>query len=233
MILKKSRIGGYFMKWEDLSEPWKRSFVQAWDAYNNGSIPIGAVLVDREGKVIVEGRNRVHEETAPINQICSNRLAHAEMNVLLQLESNDYQHMGEAAIFSTMEPCIQCFGAIILSKVKNIYFAALDDKLAGATTLKDKNGFIDSRKLLINGPYPVLGDIQMVLRTDFLLRFDAERAEDLIAAHEIDYPIGVALGRKCFQTNKLYQAKEELDVFPKLFDELAIEIQEMKKAHIS
>ncbi|WP_047985920.1 nucleoside deaminase [Ornithinibacillus californiensis] len=220
------------MRWEDLSEPWKRSFVQAWDAYNNGSIPIGAVLVDREGKVIIEGRNRVHEETAPINQICSNRLAHAEMNVLLQLESNDYQHLGEAGIYSTMEPCIQCFGAIILSKVKNIYFAALDDKLAGATTLKDKHGFIDSRKLVINGPYPVLGDIQMVLRTDFLLRYEADRAEDLIAAHAIDYPIGVALGRHYFQTNKLYEVKGKREAFPKFFDEMAVRIKEMEKAHI-
>jgi tRNA(adenine34) deaminase len=220
--------GNAIVKWNQLSEPWKRSFIQAWEAYCNGSIPIGAVLVNGQNEIVFEGRNRVHETTGPEKQICSNRLAHAEMNVLLQLEIEDYKKLGQASIYSTMEPCIQCFGAIILSKINNIYFAAIDDKLAGATTIEDKHGFIESRNLNIQGPYPVLGDIQIILRTDFLLRmFDTNRAEELIAAHEIDYPVAVAIGRKMFQMNRLQIVKDKQVAFSELFDELVTEIKEM------
>ena len=218
--------------WNDLTFPWQRSFIQAWEAYCNGSIPIGAVLVNQQGSIISEGRNRVFEADAPVKQISGNRLAHAEMNVLLQLDTEDNELLGKATIYSTMEPCIQCFGAIILSKVKNIYFAAMDDKLAGATTIKDQNGFINSKKLNINGPFPILGEVQMVLRTDFLLRmFDSERAEQLIAAHAIDYPIGVSIGRILFGNNRLQEVKQITDGFPLLFDELVKEIRQYKQAH--
>ncbi|WP_042148932.1 nucleoside deaminase [Paucisalibacillus sp. EB02] len=220
------------MRWSDLTTPWKRSFLQAWEAYCNGSIPIGSVLVNQQGEIVLEGRNRVLEGTAPVKQVFGNRLAHAEMNVLLQLNGKDYEEMSEATIYSTMEPCIQCFGAIILSKVRNICFAATDDKLAGATTIKDEHGFIESRNLNIRGPFPILGEVQMVLRTDFLLRtFTTERAEELIAAHAIDYPIGVSVGRTIFQLNTLQEVKNVSDGFPLLFDELVTKIKQVKQAH--
>lgn len=217
------------MRWCDLGEPWKRSFLQAWEAYCHGSIPIGAVLVNQDGEIMLEGRNRIHEKTAPAKQICSNRLAHAEMNVLLQLELSDYNLLEGAAIYSTMEPCIQCFGAIILSKIKQVYFAALDDKLAGGTTIKDQHGFIASRNIKVNGPHPILSEIQMILRTDFLLRYENARSAELIAAHAIDYPIGVSLGKDYFASNKLLYIKDEPNTFPKMFDEMVVDIRKMKE----
>ncbi|MGF7013856.1 nucleoside deaminase [Ornithinibacillus bavariensis] len=218
--------------WNELSEPWKRCFLQAWKAYCHGSIPIGAVLVDSEGEIFLEGRNRVHELTAPEGQLCDCRIAHAEMNVLVQVKTSDYEKLSGATIYSTMEPCIQCFGAIILSRIKNISFAAIDDKLAGATTLEDRHGFIKSRNLNIAGPFSHLGEIQIILRTDFLLRiFDSEYADPLIAAHEKDYPIGVALGRHYHRNNRLQVAKKETIPFGELFNEFSFDIKRAREGY--
>jgi tRNA(adenine34) deaminase len=212
-------------KWNDLEAPWKWCFLQAWESYCHGSIPIGAVLVNEKGEKLLEGRNRVHELTAPEGQLHDCRIAHAEMNLLIQMKTSDYDKLEGATIYSTMEPCIQCFGAIILSRIKNIKFAAIDDKLAGATTLEDKHGFIQSKNLHIDGPFSPLGDIQIILRTESLLRtFDAEDAERLIAAHEKDYPIGVAMGRHYHQNNRLQQAKKEDIPFGELFNEMTYDI---------
>jgi hypothetical protein len=72
--------------WNGLEEPWRVCLSLAWEAYGAGTIPVGAALVDAEGAVVAEGRNRVYEPAAPPRQLANSLLAHAEVNALLALD---------------------------------------------------------------------------------------------------------------------------------------------------
>lgn len=108
--------------WDMLSVPWQVAFTEAWESYCNGSIPIGAVLIDSLGNIISQERNRINETMAPDGHTCSNRLAHAEINVL-----------------------IQC--AIVMSGIRQVRYAASDPVAGGSNLNNANNDFIRSRKI--------------------------------------------------------------------------------------
>ena len=55
--------------WNDLSAEWKKTLEQAWIAFQHGSIPIGAIITDEEGNVLIAGRNETCEAHYP-NVLC-------------------------------------------------------------------------------------------------------------------------------------------------------------------
>lgn len=95
----------------------------AREAFDDGEVPIGAVVV-RDGKVIAGGRNR--------RENGKNALYHAELEAI----DNACKALGgwrlpRCDLFVTLEPCPMCAGAIINSRIENVYFGAYDKK-AGA-----------------------------------------------------------------------------------------------------
>ncbi len=53
--------------WNDLSKEWQKTFELAWIAFQNGSIPIGAMITDRSGNMIIAGRNETFERISLIH----------------------------------------------------------------------------------------------------------------------------------------------------------------------
>ena len=93
---------------------------QATYAESIGEVPIGAVIV-HEGKIIGKGYNR--RET---DNLAS---AHAEMMAIE--EANKYLknwRIEDSALFVTLEPCTMCSGAIVLSRINEVYYGAADLK---------------------------------------------------------------------------------------------------------
>lgn len=188
--------------WNSLSSAWKECFEQAWNSYCNSSFPIGAAITDENGDVISVGRNKVYEKATEEGQVCNNKIAHAEINAILKinnLETNTNRK--KYSIYSTMEPCALCFGAIVMSSIKNIHFAA-GDGLAGATNLINGNDYIAGKNILVNGPFKDLEIVQLVLKTDFVLRrgHDTER---ILTPWRIDCPTGVTIGEEWFKNGTL------------------------------
>jgi tRNA(Arg) A34 adenosine deaminase TadA len=72
------------MLWHTLSLPWQTAVSLAWDAYCAGSLPIGAVIVAEDGRIVAQGCNSIHE-TESSSPLQGSRLAHAEMNALVAL----------------------------------------------------------------------------------------------------------------------------------------------------
>jgi tRNA(adenine34) deaminase len=195
--------------WNKFSIPWQAAFTEAWESYCNGSIPIGAVLIDSLGNVVSQGRNRINESMAPEGQTCSNHLAHAEINVLLQLNIKDPNLDSKYTLYTTTEPCVLCFGAIVMSGIRRVRYAALDPIAGGSNLNNASNSFIQSREIDIQCVDKFLGNIQRVLRTDYLLRLDDKiKAESIIFSESIDYPEAVELGKRWYKSNKLIQAKQ-------------------------
>src|SRR5215212_11734861 len=92
----------------------------AEEAAAAGEIPIGAVVVDREGRIIGRGRNR-REEGDP--------LAHAEMLAIAEAARavGDWRLEGTTMVV-TLEPCAMCAGALVNARVERLLFATFDPK---------------------------------------------------------------------------------------------------------
>ncbi|MEN8211797.1 MAG: nucleoside deaminase [Thermodesulfobacteriota bacterium] len=101
---------------------------QAEKAFDRGEFPVGCVIVEA-GKVIAKGTRR---GTALDKKVFS-ETDHAEIRALKQLEAGSRPPVfGNLTLFSTMEPCLMCFGAILLSGIKTIVYA-YEDPMGGGT----------------------------------------------------------------------------------------------------
>jgi tRNA(adenine34) deaminase len=110
--------------WREAGEAWRAAFELAWEAFAAGTIPVGAVVTDADGTVLARGRNRITESSAPAGQIFGSRVAHAEINALVQLGMG--RRYFDCTLWTTLEPCAQCIGAAWLSTVGRVAFAAAD-----------------------------------------------------------------------------------------------------------
>lgn len=83
-------------------------------------VPIGCVIV-KDDKIIARGFN--HRENK--NMVCS----HAEIEAINKANKKlNSWRLENCDIYITLEPCIMCCGAIIQSRIKNIYYGAKDFK---------------------------------------------------------------------------------------------------------
>ena len=96
-------------------------------AYNEGEVPVGAVVV-YHGKIIGRGHNRVEALRDPT--------AHAEI-IAISAASNFLKNwrLKECILYVTLEPCIMCTGALILSRIEEIVYALPDEKFGGCVSL--------------------------------------------------------------------------------------------------
>lgn len=95
-------------------------------AGKHGDVPIGAVIV-HNGRVIARGENRV--------QLRGDPTQHAEIVAIrAACRKLGQKFLDECDIYVTLEPCAMCATAISLARIKNIYFAAHDEKGGGICT---------------------------------------------------------------------------------------------------
>ena len=111
----------------DQAQWMQEAFALAEEAAAAGEIPIGAVVVDRDGRIIGRGRNR-REEGDP--------LAHAEMLAIGQAAQavGDWRLDGTTMVV-TLEPCAMCAGALVNARVAKLVFGAYDPKAGYCGTL--------------------------------------------------------------------------------------------------
>ncbi len=91
---------------------------QAWKAFQNEEVPVGAVLVSGK-RVIAKGYNQV--------ELLKDATAHAEM-LCLTAGANamgDWRLL-DTTLYCTIEPCAMCAGAMLLSRVKTVVWGAPD-----------------------------------------------------------------------------------------------------------
>ena len=98
----------------------EEAFALAEEAASDGEIPVGAVVVDREGRIIGRGRNR-RESGDP--------LGHAELYAIRDAAQSigDWRLEG-TTMCVTLEPCAMCAGALVNARVERLVFAASDPK---------------------------------------------------------------------------------------------------------
>lgn len=101
--------------------PMALALAEAEAAAAAGEVPVGAVLVDRDGEVLARAGNRVECDRDPT--------AHAEMLVLRRAAALlGAPRLADCDLWVTLEPCAMCAGAIALARLRRLYFAAGDPK---------------------------------------------------------------------------------------------------------
>jgi tRNA(adenine34) deaminase len=98
----------------------KKALILAEEAEKEGEVPVGAVVVC-DGEIVGTGRNRRETE--------KNSLCHAEIEAIDNACKNlAGWRLFKCDLYVTLEPCPMCAGAIINSRIKNVYFGANDYK---------------------------------------------------------------------------------------------------------
>ena len=98
----------------------RAALLEAEKAFEKNEVPIGAIITF-ENKIIARGHNQIES--------LKDATAHAEM-IALTSAANHLQswRLTECEIYVTVEPCLMCAGAILLSRLKSIYFGVFDSK---------------------------------------------------------------------------------------------------------
>jgi tRNA(adenine34) deaminase len=103
----------------------ERALDEARACLATGDVPVGAVVLDRDGVVVAVGRNE--------REALQDPTAHAEVLALRAAAAvtGDW-HLDGHTLVVTLEPCPMCAGAILAARVQRVVFGAWDPK-AGAT----------------------------------------------------------------------------------------------------
>lgn len=112
----------------------ERALELAREAASRGEIPVGALVVDKDGKIIGEGFNRREELQSPT--------AHAEVLAIEQAAKTlKNRRLSGCTLYVTLEPCPMCAGAVMNAGLKRLVYGAFDDKngaCASVATLFDE-----------------------------------------------------------------------------------------------
>ena len=130
----------------DLDEQWMtRAIAAAREAEALGEIPVGACVVS-ENKLLAVSGNRTRTDGDPT--------AHAEIVALrAAAKALGNYRLTDAIIYSTIEPCAMCAGALIQARVRGLVYGAPDER-AGAVESRFRicdSEFLNHRMELTTG----------------------------------------------------------------------------------
>ena len=114
----------------------KEALKEAKKAYEKQEVPVGAVIV-KDGEIIARAHN--------LKETKNNATAHAEILAIEKASKKlNSWRLIDCDMYVTLEPCTMCMGAIISSRIKNLYIGALDPKTGAC------GSFVDLAKLKYN-----------------------------------------------------------------------------------
>ena len=105
MDFQKDKTDRYFMQ---------EALKQARKAYDQEEVPVGAVIVYKN-KIIARAHNQI--------KLLKDPTAHAEMIAITQASGYlENERLLDTTMYVTIEPCAMCAGALVLARVKQLFF---------------------------------------------------------------------------------------------------------------
>ena len=124
----------------------KKALDQAIQAFDEGEVPVGAIIVHQE-RVIAEGRNQ--------RETLNDPTAHAEMIAITQAaEVLQSWRLLDCTLYVTLEPCPMCAGAIVQARIPRVIYGTADPKAGACHSL-----FSLTSDIRLNHQSAVLGGI--------------------------------------------------------------------------
>lgn len=106
----------------------RKAIDEAEIAGSLGEVPIGACIIDNEGNILSTAGNRSIANCDPT--------AHAEISVLRAAAAKigNYR-LTETTVYTTIEPCAMCAGALVNARVKRLVFGAHDERFGAVESV--------------------------------------------------------------------------------------------------
>ncbi len=151
---------GVEMNLEELEKFMSTCLELAREAELKDEVPIGAVVV-RGGEIVGVGRNN-REEMQSV-------LGHAEIQAIEEASRRlGSWRLNECVLFTTLEPCVMCAGAIVQSRISTLVFGADDPKGGGQTLFSILNSEkLNHRVQVVSG---ILADECSLILKEFFRR---------------------------------------------------------------
>jgi cytidine deaminase len=100
------------------------ALAQARAARDRGEVPVGAVVVDPDGRILAAAGNRTRELADPT--------AHAELLAIREAaRALGSERLTGCDLYVTLEPCPMCASAISQARIARLYYGAADPKSGG------------------------------------------------------------------------------------------------------
>jgi len=107
----------------------EKALKEARAASEADEVPVGAVIVHK-GEVIARAHNQI--------KMLKDPTAHAEMIAITQASAYlKNERLNTCDMYATIEPCPMCAGAMVLARIKNLFYAAKDPKSGAAGSVVD------------------------------------------------------------------------------------------------
>lgn len=130
-----------------MEKEWEICFDLCLESINSGSLGVAALITNEEHIVIAKGRNQLFDNDDSCNKIRNTVVSHAEINALANLPDK-YRDNRNLTIYTTVEPCPMCLGALSMSCIRKIVIGSRDD-YAGATRLIIKDWYLNKKEFKI------------------------------------------------------------------------------------
>jgi len=96
----------------------------------SGDVPVGAVMLNKNGEIIALGNNQ--------RELLRDPLGHAEIVAIkAAARALGSWRLDECTLVVTLEPCVMCAGAIMQSRIPRVVFGAWDEKAGAAGSMWD------------------------------------------------------------------------------------------------
>ncbi|MEJ7848878.1 MAG: tRNA adenosine(34) deaminase TadA [Pyrinomonadaceae bacterium] len=112
-----------------IDEIWMKAAIDAAEiAGEIGEVPIGACLIDENGELLAAASNRTIIDSDPT--------AHAEILAIREAAAKigNYRLTG-STLYTTIEPCVMCAGALVNARIKRIVYGAADERYGAVETI--------------------------------------------------------------------------------------------------
>lgn len=122
------------------------ALAEAVAAEAHGDVPIGAVILDAEGRVIARGGNE--------RELTGDPTSHAEIVAIRRAaEALGEWRLTGCTMVVTLEPCTMCAGAIVAARLDRLVFGAFDEKAGAVSSLWDvvRDPRLNHRPLVTSG----------------------------------------------------------------------------------
>ena len=98
----------------------KKAFEEAKYAFFKNEVPVGCVIVNN---------NDIISRSSNMVELLNDSTAHAELIAITSAQNSlNSKNLDNCILYTTLEPCLMCYGAIYWSKINTIVYAASDKK---------------------------------------------------------------------------------------------------------
>lgn len=205
------------MVFSELSRPWQRVFELAWLSLCEGSKAIGAVIVNEEGEIVSEGRNRIYEGCIPNPAVW-----HAEVEAVRSLDLTRFPNPKAYTLYAGLEPCPMCMGTLVMGHIRHVVMGA-KDTYGGAMELLNHSPFLQKKQVQVTWAPEEYGHMQRAFQTLWALLYheNEEKTKQMLEAFSVYYKPGVEAAKKLLEEG-YFEGKIRTEISAEeVFDELA------------